>query len=86
MDRGGERDTYWKANLRCAAAILAPWAAVSLGAAVLLADALDAVHVLGFPLGFWVAQQGAILAFVALVWIYVAVSNAIDRRHGVYER
>jgi putative solute:sodium symporter small subunit len=83
---GADRGTYWQSNLRCAAAILVAWAAVSLVAAVLLADALDAFRLFGFPLGFWFGQQGAILAFVALVWIYVAVSNAIDRRHGVYER
>ena len=82
----GPQDAYWKSNLRCVGAILAGWFAVSLLAAVLLADALDAWRVGGFPLGFWFGQQGAILAFVALVWLYVALMNALDRRHGVYER
>jgi putative solute:sodium symporter small subunit len=81
-----EQDAYWRSNLRYVAAILAVWAAVSLGAAVLFADALDPVRLFGFPLGFWFGQQGAILVFVALTWIYVALMNALDRRHGLYER
>ena len=82
----GELDAYWKSNLRYVAGILVAWASVSLGAAVLLVDALDGVRLFGFPVGFWFGQQGAILAFVALVWIYVALMNALDRRHGSYER
>lgn len=77
---------YWRTNLRYVSAVLAAWLAVSCGAAILFADALDALHLGGFPLGFWFGQQGAILAFVALTWIYVALVNALDRRHGVYER
>jgi putative solute:sodium symporter small subunit len=82
----GELDAYWKSNLRYVAGILVAWASVSLGAAVLLVDALDGVRLFGFPVGFWFGQQGAILAFVALVWIHVALMNALDRRYGLYER
>ena len=82
----GEQDAYWRSNLRYVAAILVAWAAVSLGAAVLLADALDRVSFLGFPLGFWFATQGSILTFVVLVFVYVKLMNDLDRKYGVYER
>jgi putative solute:sodium symporter small subunit len=76
---------YWKHNLLYVVAVLAAWLAVSCGAAVLLADSLDAVRVGGFPLGFWFAEQGAIAAFVVLVAVYVKLMNALDHRHGVFE-
>jgi len=76
---------YWKHNLLYVVAVLAAWLAVSCGAAVLLADSLDAVRMGGFPLGFWFAEQGAIVAFVVLVAAYVKLMNALDHRHGVFE-
>jgi putative solute:sodium symporter small subunit len=82
---GGEREKYWKANLRFIAGVLVVWAAVSFGAGILFADRLDAVKLFGFPLGFWCATQGAIVVFVALIFVYVGWMNALDRRFGVYE-
>ena len=76
---------YWRRNLAYVVAILAVWLAVSCGAAVLLADRLDAVRLGGFPLGFWFAEQGAVLAFVLLAAAYVRLMNALDRRFGVFE-
>jgi putative solute:sodium symporter small subunit len=76
---------YWRATLRTAGVVLALWLVASCLAAIVFADALDRIHVLGFPLGFWFGQQGAPLVFVLLVAAYVAAMNALDRRHGVYE-
>jgi putative solute:sodium symporter small subunit len=76
---------YWRSTLRTVAVVLAIWLSVSCLAAIVLADPLDALHLGGFPLGFWFGQQGAELVFVLLVAAYVAITNALDRRHGVYE-
>jgi putative solute:sodium symporter small subunit len=76
---------YWRSTLRIVGAILAAWLAVSFVAGIALADALDHVRVAGFPLGFWFGQQGAEVAFVLLVAAYVAATNRLERRHGVYE-
>ncbi len=76
---------YWRATLRLVAAVLAVWFAVACLAATLLADALDAFHLGGFPLGFWFGQQGAEVAFVVLVAVTVWLTNRLDRRHGVFE-
>ena len=59
---------------------------MSYGASILLADLLDQVRVLGFPLGFWFATQGSLLTFVVLVFVYVKLMNDLDRKYGVYER
>lgn len=76
---------YWRRNLTYIVAILGVWLGVTAGAAILLADELDAVQVAGFPLGFWFAEQGVILVFVVLVAVYARLMNALDRRYGVFE-
>ena len=45
------------------------------------ADWLNGFRVGGFPLGFWFAQQGAIIVFVLLVLIYALLLNRLDKRH-----
>ena len=72
---------YWRRNVALMAGLLAVWALVSLGAGVLFADALNAYRIGGFPLGFWFAQQGSIIAFVVLVLIYALAMSRLDRRH-----
>jgi putative solute:sodium symporter small subunit len=81
-----QQAAYWRRNLAYIAVLLAIWASVSYGASILLADALDRFQVLGFPAGFWFATQGSIVVFVALVFVYVKLMNALDRKYGVYER
>lgn len=85
MDR--ERQAaYWKRNLLYVSTLLAIWAAVSYGAAIGLADVLDEIKIGGFPLGFWFANQGSMLTFVVLIFVYVKLMNDLDRKFGVYER
>lgn len=72
---------YWRRNVALMAALLVVWAAVSLGAGVLFADALNAYRIGGFPLGFWFAQQGSIMVFVVLILVYALVMSRLDRAH-----
>ena len=81
-----QQAAYWRTNLAYIGVLLAIWAAVSYGASILLADLLDQVRVLGFPLGFWFATQGSLVTFVVLVFVYVKLMNDLDRKYGVYER
>ena len=74
---------YWRANLKFLAVLLVVWFAVSFGAGIIFADTLDQYTFLGFPLGFWFAQQGGIYVFVILVFVYVIGMNKIDRAYGV---
>ncbi len=81
-----QRSAYWRRNLLYIAVLLSIWAAVSYGAGILFADALDGIRVEGMPLGFWFANQGSILTFVILIFVYVKLMNDLDRKFGVYER
>lgn len=74
---------YWRTNLLIMALLLCGWAAAGLGAGVLAADWLNAYRLpgTGFPLGFWMAHQGSILAFVGLILLYCLLMNLLDRKH-----
>lgn len=74
---------YWHANLKFLGVLLVIWFAVSFGAGIIFADALDAYSFLGFPLGFWFAQQGAIYVFVILIFVYVIGMQRLDKTFGV---
>lgn len=70
---------YWRENLRLVLSLLAVWAFVSFGCGILLVDVLNEIHFMGFKLGFWFAQQGSMYVFVALIFVYVAKANALDK-------
>jgi putative solute:sodium symporter small subunit len=74
---------YWQSNLRLTLILLVGWAVVGLGAGILFADKLDEWKLpgTGYPLGFWFAQQGSIVAFVVIILIYAVLMNRLDRRH-----
>jgi putative solute:sodium symporter small subunit len=72
---------YWRAVVRLTLVLLAIWALLGLGCGVLFADWLNGVRLGGFPLGFWFAQQGAIVGFVLLILVYVLAMRRLDRAH-----
>lgn len=84
---GDRAHQYWRRNLRYLGILLFVWFAVSYGAGILFADALDSFRLpgTGFPLGFWFAQQGSIYVFVALIFAYVFLMNRLDREFDVDE-
>ena len=74
---------YWRTNIRIMAVLLVLWALVGLGAGILVADSLNEYRIpgTGFPLGFWLAQQGSIIVFVLLILVYCLFMNQLDLRH-----
>ncbi len=79
----GQVGSYWKANLRLLAILLAIWFVASFGFGILLVEQLNQISFFGFKLGFWFAQQGSIYVFVALIFVYVYQMKKIERRFGV---
>lgn len=76
---------YWRRNLQYLSILLAIWFVVSFGFGILLREPLDAIRLGGFRLGFWFAQQGSILVFVGLIFVYVALMNRLDREYAADE-
>ena len=78
-------NAYWRANVRIIWICMAIWAMVSYGFGILLRPLVSGIKVGGADLGFWFAQQGSILVFIVLIFIYAAWMNRLDREHGVEE-
>lgn len=85
FENNEKAEGYWRENLRLVLILLAIWAAVSFGCGILLVDVLNEFTFMGFKLGFWFAQQGAMYVFVALIFVYVAKANALDKKYNVHE-
>ena len=79
------KNAYWQANLRLIGICLVLWALVSFGFGIILRPLLSGIPIGGTDLGFWFAQQGSILAFLALIFFYAWRMNKLDREHGVDE-
>ena len=77
---------YWKANLRIIYICMAIWALVSFGFGIVLRPLLAGIRIGGTDLGFWFAQQGSILCFIALIFFYTWYMNRLDREFGVDEQ
>jgi putative solute:sodium symporter small subunit len=85
MSTQDNASAYWSENLRIITTYLSVWFVVSYVCGILLVDSLDAIPFFGFPLGFWIAQQGAIFIYVALIWMYVSSMNKLDEKYDVHE-
>ncbi|MDY6939463.1 MAG: DUF4212 domain-containing protein [Cyanobacteriota bacterium] len=72
---------YWRANVALIRNLLIVWAVVSLGLSILFVRPLNGVNFGQVPLGFWIAQQGAIFVFVILIFIYAFQMDGIDRKY-----
>jgi putative solute:sodium symporter small subunit len=66
----------WRRRMRVTGGLLAVWFAVTFGVAF-FARGLSLV-VFGWPLSFWVAAQGALLVYMALVVVYARRMGRID--------
>jgi len=74
---------HWRMNLRLTAALLSIWFVISF-VLVYFARELNAV-VSGWPFSFWMAAQGALIVYIALVCAYSRVMNRIDHEFGLAE-
>lgn len=81
-EKQSEQPDYWAENKRVLLVLLSVWAVAALGTTVVFTDWLDQFHLAGFRLGFWFNQQGTILIFVAIIFIYHFWMSRIERRHA----
>ena len=75
---------YWSRTSRLMWTIFALWLFFSFFVH-LFAMQLNSIKFLGFPLGFYMAAQGSLIAFVALCAWNAVAQNKIDEEFGVQE-
>lgn len=80
-----DAEQYWKANLRLIIGSLIVWAFVSYGCGILFRPLLSGIEIGGTDLGFWFAQQGSIVTFIALIFFYAWRMNKLDQKFGLHE-
>jgi putative solute:sodium symporter small subunit len=51
----------------------------------LFVDSLNNIVILGFPLGFYMAAQGSLIAFVIMLFWFARKQNSIDEECGMAE-
>ena len=82
MDSDARQQAYWRATQRLTAVLLIAWA----GASFLpgwFSDEMNAVVFFGWPLGFYMAAQGALIVFLLIVWIYDHWMIRLEKRFGL---
>lgn len=70
--------TYWQANLSLIARLLLIWFVVPFLGGIVFVDTLNQFQLGGYPLGFWIAQQGSIYLFVIIVFYYAKRMSELD--------
>ena len=74
---------YWNKNLRITAILMGIWFVVTFVIAY-YARELN-FNFFGWPFSFWVAAQGALVVYVAIIGYYAYYMNKLDIAHGVDE-
>ena len=85
MSEKSDHKSYWRKNITIVLSLVAIWFIVSCVLGIFLVEPLNRVRLGGFPLGFWVAQQGSIIVFILLILIYCIFMMKMDRRYHVDE-
>ena len=71
--------SYWDKTRRLTMALLGLWFAITFGA-VFFARELDRVNLFGWPLSFYMAAQGIMLIYLAIVVVYTIRMGRAQRQ------
>lgn len=80
-----QKQEYWRYNSRLTFTLLGIWFVVAYLMGGIFAGALNEVSFLGFPLGYYIAAQGALVVFVIEIAIYARLMNRKDAEYGLTE-
>jgi len=71
-------DAYWQANVSLIVRLLAVWFTVPFLFGIVFVDFFNKINIGGYPLGFWIAQQGSIYLFVVIIFYYAKKMSDLD--------
>lgn len=75
---------YWRKNLRMTAILLLIWF-VSTFVMAWYARELASIVIFGWPLSFYMAAQGSLIIYVAIIGFYASYMRKLDIEHDVAE-
>lgn len=75
-------DAYWRKTRRLTFALLIFWVFITFGL-TWFARTINEIVILGFPLGFYMAAQGALVIYLLIIWWYNRQMIKIDAEFGV---
>jgi len=79
-----DRVAYWNKTKNLMFVMMALW--LFFGFIVhMFVGSLNNIIIFGFPLGYYMAAQGSLIAFVIMLFVFARRQNAIDEEHGVAE-
>ena len=82
MENTPETDAdHWLKTRTLTIAILVVWLVFAFGVHF-FAQWLNGFTFMGFPLGYFMAVQGSLIAFVVLIFVHNSVQDEIDDSHG----
>ncbi len=73
---------YWIKTKRLTGLLLVIWISITFMLSW-YADWLNQWQILGFPLGFYMAAQGSLFAFLLLIWFYNRRMRQLDAEYGI---
>jgi putative solute:sodium symporter small subunit len=73
----GGSSRYWRRVQRITGVLLALWLLVTLVGPWFARD-VDGLRCFGFPLSFWMASQGALLVYLAIIVVYALLMDRLD--------
>ena len=72
------KKAYWNANITVVLILMGIWFLFGCVLSIFAVDQLNQIKIGGFPLGFWMAQQGTTIAFIVVVFAYVLIMKKLD--------
>ncbi|MGE0659965.1 MAG: DUF4212 domain-containing protein [Reyranellaceae bacterium] len=79
-----QRERYWAKTSTLMWICMALWLFFSFIVHMFVTP-LNGIVILGFPLGFYMASQGSLIAFVVIIFWYASRQNRIDEEFGMAE-
>lgn len=77
-------DRYWQRTSGLMWTMMALWLFFSF-VIHFFVNSLNSISIAGFPLGFYMAAQGSLIAFVVMLFFFAKRQDTIDREEGVAE-
>lgn len=75
---------YWRRNMKMTAILLAIWFVVTYVVGF-YARELNELVIFGFPFGFYMGAQGALIIYVVMIFFYAIRMNKLDKEYDVAE-